>query len=426
MADNDLRKNVIELESALNAERERMRSLRRVALRALAVLSAREPDLEGAVHDLTRTIEDNPEDTRALDRMSARLADTIRQQDQREDLEAGLLAALESGLQGFTFLAEDLAKVHQAAERGDADLTRRSLARVFSALQENCGQALAEREQLSEVMGEIRSRLNDVDSALSADHDHSERTRTSIRELHENISGDVSSIKGRVVDITDIDTMRREVVEGLDRVADRVRDFRDTREAELLAALERNRALRARSQELENQVAGLHERLSRARDEATRDKLTGLLNRHALDQRMAAFPADAGPASLIVWDIDHFKRINDEYGHTSGDRILKAVAEVLAERVSEPDFVARYGGEEFVMVMHQPLEAAREQADQLRREVAAIVVRAGSKRLKVTISGGLTELRADAPEGTAFELADKALLAAKRQGRDRIVAVAPD
>lgn len=423
MAENDLRKTVIELETSLQNERERMRSLRRVALRALAVLSAREPDLEGAVHDLTRTIEEDPDDTQCLDRMSARLADTIRQHDQREAMDEGVLSALESGLGAFPFLAEDLARVRQAAERSDADLVRRSLARVFSALEENCGQALAEREQLTEVMGEIRSRLNDVDSALSADQDHSERTQASIRELHENITGDVSTIKGRVIDITNLDTMRREVIDGLDRVADRVKDFRDTREAELLAAMERNRALRTRSQQLARQVNDLRERLSEARDEASRDKLTGLLNRHAFDQRMADLRPDAGPASLIVWDIDHFKHVNDEYGHTSGDRILRAVAEVLAEGVHEPDFVARYGGEEFVMVVHQSLEAARELADRLRREVASIVVKAGSKRLKVTISGGLADVRADAPEGSAFELADKALLAAKRQGRDRIVAV---
>lgn len=423
MAENDLRRTVIELESALQNERERMRALRRVALRSLAVLSAREPDLEGAVHDLTRTIEEDPDDTRCLDRMSARLADTIRQHDDREAMDGGVLSALQSGLSAFPFLAEDLARVRQAAERSDADLVRRSLARVFSALEENCGQALAEREQLTEVMGEIRSRLNDVDSALSADQGHSERTQASIRELHANITGDVSTIKGRVIDITNIDTMRREVIDGLDRVADRVKDFRDTREAELLAAMERNRALRTRSQQLARQVNDLRERLSEARDEASRDKLTGLLNRHAFDQRMADLRPDAGPVSLIVWDIDHFKRVNDEYGHTSGDRILRAVAEVLAEGVHEPDFVARYGGEEFVMVVHQPLEAARELADRLRREVASIVVKAGSKRLKVTISGGLADVRADAPEGSAFELADKALLAAKRQGRDRIVAV---
>ena len=423
MADNDLRRTVIELETALQNERERMRALRRVALRSLAVLSAREPDLEGAVHDLTRVIEEDPEDTRALDRMSARLADTMRQHDQREAMDEAVLSAVQTGLGTFPFLAEDLAGVRQSAERGDTDLVRRNLARVFSALEENCGQALAEREQLTEVMSEIRSRLNDVDSALSADQDHSERTKESIRELQKNITGDVSTIKGRVIDITDIDTMRREVIDGLDGVADRVKDFRDTREAELLAAMERNRALRTRSQQLARQVADLRDRLSEARDEASRDKLTGLLNRNAFDQRMAELRPDAGPVSLIVWDIDHFKRVNDEYGHTSGDRILRAVAEVLAEGVQKPDFVARYGGEEFVMVVHQPLEAARDLADCLRREVASIQVKAGSKRLKVTISGGVADIRADAPEGSAFELADKALLAAKRQGRDRIVAV---
>ncbi len=423
MSETEFRKTIIDLERALETEQTRLRSMRRVALRALAVVAARVPALEGAVHDLTRAIEEDPGDTQWLDRLSAQLADAIRASDQRQDLAEGVLTTVKRGLTGFSFLDNELDALERATDRLDLPEIDRSLGRLFQVLHEQCDQAISEREELTEVVGEIWNRLEDVDTALSEDDTRGERTRDAISTLQNDISDDVQHLKGRVIDISDIQLLRREVTKGLDSVVERVTTFRDTQEAELLAALERNRALRAKGQHLESQMQDLQRRLKQARADAIRDSLTGLANRQAFTQELAELPGylKAGnPATLIVWDIDHFKVINDEYGHSSGDKVLKAVAEILADGIREPDFVGRYGGEEFVMILYRDVGAAREQAEAIRQQVHDLIVRAGTTRLQVTISAGLAPATSASDPQRVFDTADHALLQAKKKGRDRI------
>ncbi|WP_018948220.1 GGDEF domain-containing protein [Thioalkalivibrio sp. ALMg11] len=423
MSDSDLRKTIIELERSLDRERALQDAIRRVALRALAVVSAKVPALEGAVRDLTRAIESDPGDTAWLDRLSGQLADAVRSSDQREDLADGILAVVQRGLHGFEFLDPELEALTRAADRRDKAEIERTLARLFSVMHDKCEQAMTEREELTEVVGEIWHRLGDVDTALSEDEARGQRARESVSDLHAGISGDVEHIKGRVVDVEDLATLRTEVTRGLDRMVERVTTFRDEQEDELQVALERNRVLRSKGRSLEGQVQALRDRLEQARAEATRDSLTGLPNRMAFEQRLEQLPAElekSGGASLLVWDIDHFKTINDEYGHTAGDKVLRAVAEILAEGVREPDFVARYGGEEFVMIIHREPNAAYSQANTIRDAVDRLIVRSGKTRLKVTISAGLAEIDPAAAPEAIFDAADHALLQAKKRGRDRI------
>ncbi|WP_019582991.1 GGDEF domain-containing protein [Thioalkalivibrio sp. ALE16] len=423
MSDSDLRRTIIELERSLDRERALQDTIRRVALRSLAVVSAKVPALEGAVRDLTRAIESDPGDTAWLDRLSGQLADAVRSSDHRQDLAEGILEVVRRGLHGFEFLDSEVDALTRAADRRDKAEIERTLNRLFTVLHDKCQKAMTEREELTEVVGEIWHRLEDVDTALSEDEARGERARESVSELHAGISGDVAHIKGRVVDVDDLATLRTEVSRGLDRMVERVTTFREEQESELLAALERNRALRSKGRSLEGQVQALRTRLEQARAEATRDSLTGLPNRTAFEQRLAQLPAElkkAGAASLLVWDIDHFKTINDEYGHSAGDKVLRAVAEILAEGVRAPDFVARYGGEEFVMILYREPAAAHTQADTIREAVDRLIVRAGNTRLKVTISAGLAGINPAATPESIFDAADHALLQAKKRGRDRI------
>ncbi|WP_018145043.1 GGDEF domain-containing protein [Thioalkalivibrio sp. AKL6] len=423
MSDSDLRKTIIELERSLDRERALQDAIRRVALRSLAVVSAKVPALEGAVRDLTRAIESDPGDTAWLDRLSGQLADAVRSSDQREDLADGILAVVQRGLLGFEFLDPELEALTRAADRRDKAEIERTLTRLFSVMHDKCEQAMTEREELTEVVGEIWHRLEDVDTALSEDEARGQRARESVSELHAGISGDVEHIKGRVVDVEDLATLRTEVTRGLDRMVERVTTFRNEQEDELQVVQERNRLLRSKGRSLEGQVQALRNRLEQARAEASRDNLTGLPNRMAFEQRLEQLPAElekSGAASLLVWDIDHFKTINDEYGHTAGDKVLRAVAEILAEGVREPDFVARYGGEEFVMIIHREPDAAYSQANTIRDAVDRLIVRSGKTRLKVTISAGLAGIDPAAAPEAIFDAADHALLQAKKRGRDRI------
>ncbi|WP_018871694.1 GGDEF domain-containing protein [Thioalkalivibrio sp. ALJ16] len=423
MSESDLRRTIIELERSLDRERVLQDAIRRVALRALAVVSARVPALEGAVRDLTRAIESDPGDTAWLDRLSGQLADAVRSSDQRQDLAEGILEVVRRGLHGFEFLDSELDALNRASDRRDKTEIERTLGRLFLVLHDKCQKAMTEREELTEVVGEIWHRLEDVDTALSEDAARGQRARKSVSELHAGIAGDAEHIRDRVLHGNDLPTLRDEVSRGLDRMIERVTHFRDAQETELRVAEERNRALRSKGRSLEGQVQALRNRLEQARAEASRDGLTGLPNRNAFEQRLRALPGElisAGSASLLVWDIDHFKAINDQYGHSAGDKVLRAVAEILAEGVQTPDFVARYGGEEFVMIIHREPDAAHAHADTIRQAVDRLVVRAGNTRLKVTISAGLVGVDPTVTPEAIFDAADHALLQAKKHGRDRI------
>jgi len=162
--------------------------------------------------------------------------------------------------------------------------------------------------------------------------------------------------------------------------------------------------------------------------EATVDRLTGAATRRALERRLtgafAAAEAEGRPLSLVLCDLDHFKRINDTFGHAHGDRALEAAAGVLLGPSRGGDFCARYGGEEFVLVLEGvTADDALEIAERLRRRVEALDLRADGERIGLTMSFGVAaypELAVRSAE-ELLEFADGALYTAKHLGRNLAV-----
>ncbi len=169
------------------------------------------------------------------------------------------------------------------------------------------------------------------------------------------------------------------------------------------------------------------------RRDAMTDGLTGLANRKLFDAtlREAAFSAanDPHPLSLLMLDIDHFKKFNDKWGHQTGDDVLKLVAHTLKDNVKGQDLVARYGGEEFVILLPgTSLENAMAVGENIRRafERRRIVKKGtGDAISRITISIGAAQYALDRPSDDLVERADAALYRAKREGRNRVVADLP-
>jgi len=162
---------------------------------------------------------------------------------------------------------------------------------------------------------------------------------------------------------------------------------------------------------------------------AARDGLTGLFNhRHfqdALRREVTDSAFGARPLSVILLDVDNFKRINDQHGHPAGDAVLKEIAEFLGSVVRETDLVARYGGEEFAIILgNTNTRKALAIAERVRQGIEAVEVRVNSATIRTTVSIGLCGVEAYTPEMTARRMtdaADKALYSAKKAGRNRIV-----
>ena len=161
---------------------------------------------------------------------------------------------------------------------------------------------------------------------------------------------------------------------------------------------------------------------------ATTDGLTGLLTHRAfqarLDEHVAAAVRYSKKLSFLLTDVDHFKKVNDTYGHPAGDEVLRGVARILAREARSTDLVARYGGEEFAIVMPETDAAgAAVIAERIREKVAAASFSTGSGTLRATISIGVATIPDDAKaKARLVELADAALYRAKRGGRNRTVA----
>ena len=156
------------------------------------------------------------------------------------------------------------------------------------------------------------------------------------------------------------------------------------------------------------------------------DPLTSVPNRLGYEKRIAQEYARwqryGSSLSLLLCDIDYFKRINDTYGHKAGDRALMAIAKTINQNLRETDFVARVGGEEFVVLLPETsLEAAKSVAEKLRKGVAACEFVYDGKPVPITMSGGVACFeRGDGVEDV-YQRADKALYRAKQQGRNRFL-----
>jgi len=183
--------------------------------------------------------------------------------------------------------------------------------------------------------------------------------------------------------------------------------------------------LKAKNDELDL----LRQRYEKTLEESRRDPLTGLANRRAFDERLAEAIREAEesgrPLSLLVGDIDHFKGINDAYGHHTGDQIIKLIGKTLRAAVRADDMAARLGGEEYAVILPgaeldraaEVAERVRDTVDRFRRLATASD---GSQR-KVTLSLGVAEAAPGDDATSLYVRADGCLYAAKRAGRNRVV-----
>lgn len=183
--------------------------------------------------------------------------------------------------------------------------------------------------------------------------------------------------------------------------------------------------------ELEDKQKELSEAYARLEQMAVVDQLTGLYNRHYFFTVVGHFYEDARrsgrPLSCMMIDVDHFKSINDQYGHMSGDQVLKAVAGRLKANSRKSDLLARFGGEEFILVTpNTDIKTARFLAERTRSAIYREVINLGTQTITVSVSVGVsgTEVMAGTLE-ELIESADQALYSAKRDGRNRWVCYEP-
>ena len=170
--------------------------------------------------------------------------------------------------------------------------------------------------------------------------------------------------------------------------------------------------------------------LSQERDEyyqrATRDMLTGLFNRHYLSmegkREIHRAKRYGYPLSILIADIDLFKKVNDTYGHPVGDRVLKEIARIVRQQIREVDIPVRYGGEELlILIAHTALSGAASVAERIRAQVAHHRFKINGRAFTVTISLGVSSYHKGDTLNSLIKRADACLYQAKESGRNRVV-----
>lgn len=172
----------------------------------------------------------------------------------------------------------------------------------------------------------------------------------------------------------------------------------------------------------QQEIHSLKNQLAISEKEAKTDPLTGLLNRRGLQQNLEIIEAPENTSCITV-DIDHFKSINDTYGHAVGDRIIRRVAKEVQLHIRGRDLAVRFGGEEFVIILiDTPIEGAQRVAETLRKKIASLqlVIKSNNTLLpSISISLGVADFQADTRWEDLFRRADEALYLAKKNGRNQ-------
>lgn len=273
-------------------------------------------------------------------------------------------------------------------------------------------------QQINERLETFQSHLQEASEGHA---DNSTAARELDSQLREQVDGLQTSVQG-AVDIDSLKHLLDHRLEGLLVTMDDHQHERDRREQELAGRLQ---GLAERVASMEQEALGYREHLEEQRQKALVDPLTGLPNRAAWSERvereLADWQENGGHLAMAILDLDHFKRINDGYGHLAGDKVLKIVADQLRKRLRGRDFIARFGGEEFVLLLPQTSPpAALQVAEALRAAIEACPFHFKGERVVITTSIGVSAFRSGERGDQVLKRADDALYRAKDQGRNRV------
>ncbi|OBS08726.1 GGDEF domain-containing protein [Acidihalobacter prosperus] len=312
-------------------------------------------------------------------------------------------------------LRRGFAETRRVEARALADLVGRG----FSAIER-------ERVEIRRFLGELVGRLDTLEKTFSERDSRRRDLLIQAGDVNRQIETSVRDLITETRVATDIESLRDAIDTRLHSLTDDLLTLRGLGEDAMAQSDEAAEDLRERLRVLEAERDQLSQRLAQTHREARIDMLTSLPNRRALDERLEEEAARADRNgdvfAIALVDVDHFKQINDRYGHASGDRALQIIAKLLRMKLRRSDVLGRWGGEEFLVLFPATtLEAAREIAERVRAALSAAPTHFKGEQVRLTASFGLAVWGGEKDAVPALvERADKALYAAKQAGRDAV------
>lgn len=283
-----------------------------------------------------------------------------------------------------------------------------------------------EKSASQEFLFVLNDTLSAVREVVNDSFNHSQRSHQLKAQLNLEINSRVDTVGEVVVDNDNLDSLKSQVTEQLASIRSvlaRKEALEQREQALLRKSME---TMRKELSELSHEAETYKERLFEQQKLNLMDTLTQLPNRAALEERMDQefrnYQRNKNPLWIAVADIDHFKSINDNFGHSTGDKALQVISMALKNSLRESEFVARFGGEEFVLIIPDVSSSDIVQLlNRVREKVKSIPFMFKNQKITVTVSIGAARIIENEQIQETFERADAALYRAKHQSRDRVI-----
>jgi diguanylate cyclase len=386
------------------------------------------PERRATLRDFRESLPSLPPE-QCLTRLALELSSTIAETESADgDVQAVLLALVDEVAVVQPGLGS-LQTLRDALQRQAGSDWHAVLSRIIAEIRAVIDRISADKHELEALVREVSVELGDITGVLQSDQAGLAGGRKDAERLHELMREGVSRIQKHIETESDIERLKKGVGSSLEGIRRAISDFAESDAQRLAEATRRNEELQQRVQRMEAEAAQLQERLQRKREQLMEDTLTGARSRLAYDeslaQELSRFRRYQEPFCLAVLDIDYFKKINDSYGHSAGDKALRLVAQKISERLRETDLLFRVGGEEFVLLLPRTMvDDARPLVEEVRSAVAGSGFHFEGSPVPITLSAGLAEVREEDTAATIFARADDAMYRAKKGGRDRLVVLA--
>jgi diguanylate cyclase len=282
----------------------------------------------------------------------------------------------------------------------------------------------SEQQDIDKFLSHITEQLATLDASIMGASTAAQKSAENRDRLDQSVSEQMQQLQLSSTNATKLEPLKGIISSRLASITKEIQEHTQKEAVERQKTQQQLDDLVNKIKDMESESCELKSKLKIANNQALRDTLTGLPNRNAYNERleneMARWKRYHTPLSLIIWDIDRFKNINDNYGHKAGDKVLLLIAKQLTEHSRSTDFISRFGGEEFTMLLpNTDSQSALILANQLRQTIEKTGFNASGASVDITISCGVTEFILNDTDETAFERADKALYQAKEQGRNR-------
>jgi diguanylate cyclase len=282
----------------------------------------------------------------------------------------------------------------------------------------------SEQQGIDKFLAHITEQLTELGLAVTGASSAAKESALIRNRLNLSVSEQMNELRITSSSATKLEPLKTIINQRLETITKEIYEHNQEETVHRQKTQQQLEELTLKVKVMESESNDLKLKLKIANTKALRDSLTGLPNRLAYQERLetelARWKRYQSPLSLIIWDIDHFKNINDTFGHKAGDKVLALIAKQLSANCRETDFISRFGGEEFIMLLPDTgKDSALKLANQLRTIIEKTGFNSNGISITITISCGITEfLENDTPE-SAFDRADQALYQAKQQGRNQ-------